>query len=898
MAVSVTATAAIVAATAATSTKLAPDILEALPPCGGASSFQAMPVTIDVPAGRTGAPGTFAPHAPERRRKAVPVIKSPHSRQALLALALLAAGIVHAQPPARAGRPAIGHLYGRVLDAQTRTPAEFAAVTVLAADRDSVLGGGLVQGNGDFSVDRLPTGPLRLRVAFMGYKTLEQRVALTPDAPEKDLGNLLLEPDQVVLQEAEVVRDKATTMMQVDRRVFNVEKDLSAQGGTAVDVVKNVPGLSVDVDGNVQLRGGNPLVLIDGKPTTLALEDIPAGEIERIEVITNPSVAFDANTSGGIVNVVLKKSTKPGYYGNVQLGAGTNDRYQAGLNLNVREGRWGFNLSYNYNTAGNRTDARTDREDRLNGATVGRFHQTTAASGTRLGHGGRIGADLRIDNRNTLTFAQSARWRNMESDDRQDFTSTAATDTWGTQRNTEDNRNLSLTSQLGFRRTSPKQGKEWTADLTYNRWDRNSEAGYATNTFTSDGQLPTSPRLQENQGGSDLDQFTLQFDAVDPLSERDRIEWGAKADLTNDHTWLDVALTMPGAGTRPDTALSNDYDITNRINAAYFNWSHKLTAHWSMQGGLRFEQSWYDITMRGKGERFGYRYPDGTKDLMKALFPAVYFSRKWDGSRRELQVNFSRKIDRPRFWQVTPFVMNSDSRNVRIGNPGLAPELSSLAEVNHLLPFLHGKATWFTSVFGKYTQDVIVSYSTPLASDTTLLLTTFVNGDHSVSAGWENMVKLEPAKGPQITLSGTVQYVDVGLGADAGELRRQGVNWSAKAMVNYRLRKDLVVQVNGEYEGPRVQPQGRTLDQYGVDASVNYDLAKNLSLVAAVNDLFFTRRWGNVVDTPYLYQESYRRRDMRNFRVTLTWKFGQQDASLFRRRQQPTREAGGGEEGF
>lgn len=815
----------------------------------------------------------------------------------VLAVGGLLPAVLQAQPPARppgVGRPAIGRLYGRVLDASTRTPAEFAAVTVLAADKDSVLGGGLVQGNGDFSVERLPLGPLRVRIAFMGYKNLEQRAVLTPEAPEKDLGNLLLEPDQVMLQEAEVVRDKATTMMQVDRRVFNVEKDLSAQGGNAVDVVKNVPGLSVDVDGNVQLRGGNPLVLIDGKPTTLSLEDIPAGEIERIEVITNPSVAFDAGTSGGIVNVVLKKNSKPGYYGNVQVGAGTNDRYQGGLNLNMREGRWGFNLSYNYNTAANRTDARTDREDLRNGAVIGRFDQVTDANGKRAGHGGRLGADVRIDNRNTISFSQSARWRAMDSDDHQAFTGTSSLtgDTWGTQRNTENNRNASLTSQLGFRHTAPKQGKEWTADLTYNRWDRNSEAAYNTATFMGDAQLPGSPRLQENMGGSDLNEFTLQFDAVDPIDERDRIEWGLKADRTDDHTWLDVTMTTPDLGTRRDTALSNDYGITNMINAAYFNWTHAFSERWSMQGGLRFEQSWYDITMSGREGDFGYRYPDGTKDLAKALFPAVYFSRKWADSRRELQINFSRKIDRPRFWQVSPFVMSSDSRNVRIGNPTLAPELSNLAEVDHLLPFLKGKATWFTSLFGKYTQDVITSYSSPLPTDTTMLLNTFVNGDHSVSAGWENMVKFEPGKGPQLTLSGTVRYVDIGLGD--GGLRNQGINWSAKAMVNYRLRKDLVVQVNGEYEGPRIQPQGRTLDQYGVDASVNYDLTKSLSLVAAVNDIFFTRRWGSVLDTPYLYQESYRRRDMRNFRVTLTWKFGQQDTSLFhRRQQQPQRDPGG-----
>ncbi|MBK7944017.1 MAG: TonB-dependent receptor plug domain-containing protein [Flavobacteriales bacterium] len=148
--------------------------------------------------------------------------------------------------------------------------------------------------------------------------------------------------------------------MQVDRRVFNVEKDLSTQGGTGVDVMKNVPGLSVDLDGNVEMRGARPQILVDGRPSAMTLEQIPAEDIERVEVITNPSVAFDANATGGIINVVLKKNTKPGYSGQVQAGIGTNRRYQAGANINMKEGRWGFSLSYNYNTSANVTDGNTD----------------------------------------------------------------------------------------------------------------------------------------------------------------------------------------------------------------------------------------------------------------------------------------------------------------------------------------------------------------------------------------------------------------------------------------------------------------------------------------------------------------------------------------------------------
>ncbi|MBK7944016.1 MAG: TonB-dependent receptor family protein [Flavobacteriales bacterium] len=265
------------------------------------------------------------------------------------------------------------------------------------------------------------------------------------------------------------------------------------------------------------------------------------------------------------------------------------------------------------------------------------------------------------------------------------------------------------------------------------------------------------------------------MDYADPLGERDKIEWGLKSNMKRDNSFLDVYVTSPLVGTDVlDSALTNNYHITDIINAAYVNWMHKLSDHWSFQAGFRFEQTWFETELLGKDITFSYKYPDGTKNLAKALFPGLYLSRKWDGSLREVQVNFSRKISRPNFWQIMPFIMFSDSRNVRIGNPALAPELSSLAEVNHLLPFMNSKATWFTSLFGRYTQDVITSYASPLASDTTVLLNTFINGSYSASTGWENILKVEPKQGLQLTLSGTLQWTDVALQGTQGSAATKG----------------------------------------------------------------------------------------------------------------------------
>lgn len=813
-----------------------------------------------------------------------------------------------AQPPS-GGRPAgattLGKVFGRVLDGTTGKGAEFATVTVYRTGNDSsAIGGDMVRSNGDFSVEKLPAGALRVVISFIGYTKQERLATINRAHPELDLGNITIAPSSALqLPDAEVSGERKSMVMHVDRRVFNVEKDLSTQGGTGVDVMKNVPGLSVDVDGNVQMRGSNPQILIDGRPTSMSLDQIPAEEIERVEVITNPSVAFDANSTGGIINVILKKSTKPGYSGQVQAGIGTNDRYQAGLNLNAKEGRWGFNLSYNYNTGSNATDGTTDRIDRSAGDTTGYFDQTTESNSTRNMHGGRLGVDWQVTNRSTLSISQSFRAHDTDGDDQQTFTSYGPGRevlTSGEQLNTSISDNTGLTSQMAFKHKAPKDGREWNIDFTYNHSTRNSRSSQNLYGFDADGSPAAgSPRLQDNIGGSTSSQYTLQADFVEPFSEHTKFEWGMKSNWRPDHTYLDVFITSPLVGASvPDSTLTNEYRITDVINAAYFNWSQQLTERWSMMAGMRFEQTWFETELVGKDQRYSYKYPDGLENLGKALFPALYLVRRWDGSAREVQVNFSRKIERPRFWQIMPFIMFSDARNVRIGNPSLAPELSNIAEVNHLLPFINGKATWLTSVFGRYTTGVVTSYATPLPTDTTITLNTFVNGDYSATGGWENILKYDPIQGLQITLSGTVQYTDVALGSAQGGTRNTGTTWNAKALVNYRFLKAWTVQLNGEYESPRVQPQGLSLAQYGLDASLSHDFTKKLTGVIAVNDVFYTRRWGNIIDTPYLYQENYRRREMRYVRFTLTWKFGEQNNSLFRKRNQQRDPGSGGDQEF
>jgi hypothetical protein len=467
-----------------------------------------------------------------------------------------------------------GHAYGRVLDADKK-PVAFATVRVTLGD--SLVGGALVAENGDFDLPKLPLRTMTLRIAALGYTPFEKSFTLTTDRPEMDLGNLTMVADAVVLNAAVITKERATQVLQVDRRVYNVDKDISVTGGNGTDVMKNIPGLSVDVDGNVEMRGKSPQILVDGRPTTMTLDQIPAADIERVEVITNPSVLFDASATGGIVNVIMKKSIRPGYSGQLQGGFGNNGRYNASGSLLMRQGRSAITLSYGLGHSATPGHSYNDRTDLADGAPVDFFRQDATSENARMRHNARAGWDYKLSNRNTLSLMQSVGTGYRNSTEDQAFvTSDAAhaTTGTGTQYNISDYNYTNLTSRVGFKRTTTKPGKEWSTDLTYNFGDRTSPASTEQTDQGADGDLPPRHNLQTRDSQGKDQSWTWQADVVDPYADNRKFEWGFKSYYDISTSSMDVAnsgdsLPVP----MPDTVLSNAFDIRTLVNAAYANWS-------------------------------------------------------------------------------------------------------------------------------------------------------------------------------------------------------------------------------------------------------------------------------------------------------------------------------------
>ena len=780
-----------------------------------------------------------------------------------------------------------GRVYGKLIDSKTKKPIEYASVIVLWFNKDSLLGGALTKKNGEFSIDNLPAmGGFRFKATLIGFKTYETKFYIQlPNKIEQDLGNINFEIDEKLLNEVEVTVNKNNLVMSIDKRIYNVDNDISVKGGTAVDVMKNVPGVTVDADGNAQLRNQSPMIFIDGRPSNLTLQQIPADQIDRIEVITNPSVKFDASSTGGILNIVMKKNLKPGYNGMLMGYAGSSDRYGGMLNLNVKEGKWNLTSMYSYNQAINNTIGYTDRTqlDSIQ-KTLGYYRQDNVVRQLNAFNFGKIGLDYNINNRNTISINGMLMGGLYSTNDKQDYNILDKNKSqlfYGKRTNDQAAEFQNYNSQLYYKKIFPKVGQEFTGDFNYNY--TNSKNNYL---FNTESYIPPDTTFQKNNGTTNANQFVLQLDYINPINETKKFEAGIKSYFKNSVSINDTK----NAKITPDnyiydSVMSNHYIIDDMINAAYINYNSKTILGISYQAGLRFEQSYYKGTIKNKNQSFSYNYPSMAEDLLKSIFPGIYFSKKLVKN-QEIQVNFSRKIQRPNFFQLMPFIMFADKQNYRIGNPQLKPEFKNIAEINYNNIFTNG--SYLGSCYFRYEEQPITDVAYPSLSDPTVLVNTTVNGKNSIRYGLEHTFKYTLFKNLDATINLNAFYIYLNgiVVPTEPEVTTKGYAYNSKATLSYRFPKQLTLQVNGNYESPRILLLGYSLPVYSMDVSINKMVGTKWVINATLSDAFNTRRMGTNFQTPYYIQELSRRRESRYVRLTLTYIFGKMDASIFKRAKQ------------
>jgi outer membrane receptor protein involved in Fe transport len=695
-----------------------------------------------------------------------------------------------------------------------------------------------------------------------------------------------------------VTASKPILEIGVDRRIFNVARSLTATGGTAIDVMKNIPSVSVDIEGNVTLRNSTPQIFVDGRPTILTLDQIPADNIEKVELITNPSAKFDAASSGGIIK-----------NGIVTAGIGTPRVATGNLNLNMRQGKFNVFVTGGYNQSGGKPRSETRRENRSNGVVTDYFNQFTTNDRLRRWQSIRFGTDYFIDNRNTVTITQDfgkGRFSNLETQDQEYLQADKLPLYFGSR--LADGRAVFKrnSTRLSYKHSFPQMGRELTADVTYNQGRRTENSTIFNSFLTPGGANYKPPTSVRNEGSGDNEQVTAQVDYVHPLGEDIKFEAGLRTFHNDSRSFYNAFAVDNSSETK--LPLSNNYRYTEMINAAYATYTGKTKA-FSYQLGLRAEYSKFDGLLVDSAKKFGYQYPGKIRNIWDALFPSLFLTKEV-GEGDQVQLNYSRRIRRPNFWQINPFVDINDPVNLRQGNPQLRPEFINSFEFNYSNDY--GKGNFLGSIYFRNNPDDITQYSDTISAqqyeqlqeagvDPNAILNTFINAGTTNRYGLELVLQHKPAKNFNITPSIDLQYRTVKARVNDLDLSNKGFSWEANLTTDYKIETEgrsifnnLGFQLSGEYESSEVIPQGRRKPQFGMDFAMRKDFLKDkkATLTFGINDVFNTQRWGVIYDTETFYQDSYRRWNVRNFRITFSFRFGKADFSLLNRNNR----GGGGDD--
>jgi outer membrane receptor protein involved in Fe transport len=865
----------------------------------------------------------------------------------------------------------IGHFYGKVIDGKSGKGMDGASIqliqskfdTVTRTRKDTVIAGMITRRSGEFSLENLPLfGNFRLRITAIGFATVEQKVAFDlkgmrgagagagagiagggEDASgggataniqqalngiDKDLGNIKLNEDAKTLEQVTVTASKPLIQMGVDRKIYNVEKDISAAGGSGVDVMKNVPSVQVDIDGNVTLRNSSPTIFVDGRPTTLTLDQIPADAIQSVEIITNPGAKFDASGgTSGILNIVLKKNRKAGYNGNIRAGVDQRGKYNLGGDINVKQGKINFFLSGNYNQRKSISPGTTDRFTFFN-PPYDSLHQ--ADNNVNNGHFlfGRGGLDYLIDNRNTISLSGNIVHGTfspyINSDLFVDTLFPSGTAYSYTRRlsttNSEFNNHGAM---LSYKHTFPKAGEEWTADANFSQGTNDNLNLITSQIFPVKGGSQFSTYNQKQVGNGTNKYFTAQTDYVLPLGEKSKFEAGARIAIRNNSSLNDIDTVGSDGLFHVNSLLSSNYTYQDRVYAGYATYGNSVH-NFNYQLGLRVESSDYKGTQNFTA--IDSSNPLNPRQQVPSIghfsnkfplnaFPSVFLTQKLGGD-QDLSFNYTRRIDRPNFFQLFPFTDYSDSLNLSRGNPNLKPQFTNSFEMGYQKNY-SGNNTILASVYYKHTTDLITRESdlgvNPV-NDSVVIINTYINAKSSFVGGFELIGRNTVTRWWDLTsniniFTSKINTIDTGKFAVPPVA--QTYSWFAKINNSFKLTKVLTLQLSGDYTSKTILPpggsasnggggggrgfggnnssgnsQGYSRPTGGVDAALKYEFMKNkaASITLSVNDIFRTRKNDVYISSATFIQEAVRRRDPQFFRLQFNYRFGKFDMALFKRK--------------
>jgi outer membrane receptor protein involved in Fe transport len=777
--------------------------------------------------------------------------------------------------------PASGSLIGQIIDGDSKQPIHAATVVLLRKD-SSVASEVISQSDGDFTLKNLPEDPVVLRISMVGYQPFIRtipaghRTAGTP----LNTGIIRLTPMATQMQTVAVVASRPAFRTEIDKKVFNVDQSLASKGGTAQDALRQVPTLSVDATGNVTLRNGSPTILLDGKQTQLTLDQIPADQIQSIEVMPNPSAKYDAQGNHGIVNIVLKRNRKPGFNGSATGVWNSLHETYGFVNMNAYKHKWNFTFNYmahGHRSVANTTTTLNDLTD--NTSVVQHGHAVTTGPFQMV----RTGVDFFMDAHNTFSLNGNIGFGHHPTTGTQTtdyFAKGGLLDSSSARTSYDAGSFVFSHANFDYAHTFKKPSEKLTASAALETYHGPDKGNYSMQYLDKANTPISSPYLQQYDGFGQAHNLTMQSDFTDPLMDGDaKLEAGLKTILHGNHSYLDFEDGLP-QGFVPDTNASYNYSYNDNTYAAYTSYTGKA-GNFSYMAGLRFETYKYTGHLLDENSSFGYH--------QTGLYPSVFLTEKLDDN-SDVHLNYSRRVNRPQWWQISPQTNYTNPQNPQVGNPDIRPENTNLFELAYNTQLANLGVN--TTLYVKNTLDPIMAYNKPLSNDT--LLSTYENANYSNTYGAELIVRIPIVKWWNATTNFNLFQTDINADNLTEGLSNSGFSWFAKLNSDMKLGSMYTFQLTGNYNAANVVAQGKVLPSGGMDAAIKREFFRHNAgtLVLSCSDIFNTQR--SRVDTysqGVFFQDAITKPETRVLKISFTYTFGKEMNG--ERHKAPTLESNG-----
>lgn len=743
------------------------------------------------------------------------------------------------------------HVSGTVIDEKTKEPMQYATVTLLAQPDSTIEDGIITDRQGKFTVNADNPGTYTIKINFIGYSAYHNDLSLNSENPSVEIGTIPLSSSSVNIDAVSVRANERAVEYKIDRKVVHVGDQYAALSGTAIDILQNVPSIDVDIENNVSIRGNsNFTVLIDGRPSVLegseALQQIPAGMIKDIEIITNPSAKFDPEGTGGIINIITKKRTITGLSGLVHGDIGIDEKYGGDFLLNYRTEKFNFLVGADYSDR-KYPGTIERRQEAYNRDTTRSLNSDGNYTRGYNGYSGRAGIEWFPDEKNTISI--SGRYGGRESLGE----STVNYEEWT---NLSPNRNAYTNDEEWFRggnfyslnseythnfNGTETEEPDHRLDVHLMYYKRGGDEESINFLIDSEGNRADGQKSTESGPSTGLE-YRINYEQ--PFSNELNMEVGTQGRVREAAETNALYMYKPVTDQFEfQDRFSHDVTYTRNINAVY----GLLRGEYNNLGyqlGLRGEYTFRDVNMKEQGQ-FNINRWD--------YFPTVHMSYRM-GEKSQFMASYSRRIDRPRGWYLEPFITWSDAYNVRRGNPDLQPEYIDSYEVGYQRE-LSETSSLSAEMYYHVTDNKIERVREVYREN--IMLSTLANVGTDYALGTEIMLNTDLAEWWESDFSGNFYNYRVKGDINGEELDRESFTWSVEWNNIIKIGETTRIQINPEYDSREVEAQETESATFEVDGAIRQSFFDNkLSFTLQVRDIFNTDRHESVTEASDFY--SYR----------------------------------------